>query len=308
MCKNGSVYEFLIETKPNKKCIDQIEKDLCRSFRSKQMIEKYKHKLRRILIAYSNFNRSIPYTQGMNYIAAFTLKQYFEKAPTIKLIQDKHESKDANAHDIVKEYWSNCIEEQSFWTFVAIMSKICTSFCNDLVGFHKSVECFNKVFNYHGPSDLVSHLNNENVYMSIFTAWYHTLFTHPAMNENMGKRIWDIFIVEQMDFSIILKISYLILIRHKSTLMKMDFIQITEFCKSSKCFVFGGMDDHELIYRASKLQLNELYLKPIRNLKYVQVMTIDNEINNNKNINDERQNNNGAFLYHKLWSYFKFYG
>eukprot|EP00483_Globobulimina_turgida_P010420 UN10441 len=247
MCKNCNVYEFLSDTKPNEKCMNQIEKDLCRSFRCKDMIVKYKHKLRRILIAYSNFNRSIPYTQGMNYIAAFTLKQYFEKAPAIKFVEDESDNKVEN--EIITEYWLNCIEEQTFWTFAAIMSKIGTLFCHDLVGFHKSVECFTKIFNYHGPNDLVCHLNAENVYVTIFTVWYHTLFTHPAMNENMGKRIWDIFIVEQMDFSIILKISYLVLIRHKTTLLKKDFIAITEFCKSSQCFVFGGSDDHELIYR-----------------------------------------------------------
>merc|ERR1712228_385436 len=138
-----------------------------------------------------------------------------------------------------------------------------------LIGFHKAVECFEKIWNYHGPKDLVSHLNELNVYNTIFTTWYHTLFTHPLTNENMAKRIWDIFIVEQMDFSIILKISYLILIRHKSVLMKMDFIQISDFCKSSECFVFNGMDDHDLIQRAFKLKLNELYLRPMRNLKQI---------------------------------------
>merc|ERR1712048_951141 len=75
----------------------------------------------------------------------------------------------------------------------------------------------------------------------------------------------------RMDFSIILKVSYLTLIRHKSVLIKMDFIQITEFCKSSKCFCFDGADDHDLIQRAFELQLNELYLAPMRNLKFVNV-------------------------------------
>ena len=49
----------------------------------------------------------------------------------------------------------------------------------------------------------------------------------------------------------------------------MDFIEITEFCKSTRCFIFGGCDDHDLILRAKRLQLNEIYLKDIRNLKYL---------------------------------------
>merc|ERR1719203_2704728 len=105
----------------------------------------------------------------------------------------------------------------------------------------------------------------------MFTVWYHTLFTHPAMNRNIALRIWDIFIMEHMDFAIILKVSYLIFIRHKGTLMSMDFIEMVDFCKSPKCFEFDGDDDHQLILRARRLQLNELFLKPIRNLKYVLV-------------------------------------
>ena len=337
MHKNRNVYEFLIEKIPtSKQSIDQIDKDLPRTFKSQQLNNMYNPKLRRILIAYANLTPSIPYTQGMNYIAGFILKQYFENKPSVHIIDndaynapniDKTEEKKMNTNikngtslhknghinghkngykngkndndmdkdkKIVNEYWFECIEEQSFWTFTAIMNQIGSLFGNELYGFHKCVECFTKIFNYHGPKDLVKHLNKENVYMTIMTSWYHTLFTHPKMNENMAKRIWDIFIIENMDFSIILKVSYLILIRHKIELIKMDFIEITEFCKSTRCFVFGGEDDHDLIERAGKLQLNELYLKPIRNLKYLQEEKKKEELEDNE-IN----------MVDTIWSYVK---
>eukprot|EP01083_Nonionella_stella_P285038 970282_1 len=75
MNANCNIYDDLIEKQPNTKCMKQIEKDYCRSHTIK-----YKHRLRRILIAYCNYNPSVTYTQGMNFIAAFALKQYFEQA------------------------------------------------------------------------------------------------------------------------------------------------------------------------------------------------------------------------------------
>ena len=71
---------------------------------------------------------------------------------------------------------------------------------------------------------------------------YHTLFTHPALCYEDGiisKRIWDIFIGEQMDFAVILKISFLIFLRHKQEFMKMNFAEITQFCQTEQCLLFG---------------------------------------------------------------------
>eukprot|EP01084_Bolivina_argentea_P298634 514661_1 len=201
MNANCNIYDDLIEKQPNTKCMKQIEKDYCRSLGSKNMNIKYKHRLRRILIAYSNYNPSVTYTQGMNFIATFALKQYFEQAPQITIIDDINEETKLE-NDIINEYWLDCIEEQAFWTFTAIMKKITSLFDDGLVGFHQSVQCFEKLVKHYAPKDLVRHLNTENVYATVCTKWYLTLFTHPGMNENMVKRVWDIFIVEQFDFSV----------------------------------------------------------------------------------------------------------
>ena len=266
--KNSNIYDYLCtESRPDKKCVIQIDKDLPRTFRSPQLIEQYHDPLRRILIAYSLFNPSVQYTQGMNYIAAFILHQFCQFPPSTPPTST---SPTVTAEQCDEEMdRGSVIEEQCFWTFTAIMTQIDTLFMGDLVGFHKAVDCFTKMFYYHGPPDLVRHLKAHDVFTTIFTAWYHTLFTHPAMNGNIARRIWDIFIMEQMDFAIILKVSYLILIRHKQALLRMDFVEMAGFCKSRECFEFDGGDDHDLIQRAWKLQLNELYLKPIRRLKYV---------------------------------------
>ena len=331
MRKNRNVFKHLSQI--NSKCIDVIEKDLKRTFLDKESNVKYEHQLRRILVAFSNFNPNIGYTQGMNYIAGFILKQYFECTPGININtkNGKNNNNDSNNHNketeeyelVDKEDEDNdndnnddeeeedkkkdvelrsfigndieLIEEKIFWTFVSIMNKIGTLFSDRLPGFHKSVECFKKLISYHGPTDIVYHLNELNVYPIMLSGWYHSLFTYPSMNINIAKRIWDVFLIEQLDFSILLKISYLIVIRHADNLKEMDFVEIIEFCKSNKCFIFNNKDDHDLIYRASKLQLNELYLKPIRNLKYVEIVkdsTIEANLGINNNTNDNIKNNN----------------
>eukprot|EP01083_Nonionella_stella_P113963 336462_1 len=276
--KNSTVYHYLttvvhVSTPSYRQSKQQIVKDLRRSFGSITMFEKCGAKLRRILMTHPHFTQGMPaYTQGMNYIAAFIIKQQqFEP-------DDKTCTNNQSMH-----------EAAAFWTFTTIMSRVGELFGSELLGFHKAIECFNAMFAYHASQALVSHLKRENVMATIFNVWYHTLFTHPGMNEKIAKRIWNVFIATDMamDFGVMQKISYLVLIRHKARLMNMEFIQITSFCKSRQCFVVDGCDDHDLIYRASRLQLNELYLKPIRDLKYVE--------------HDEA----ATSIANRLWSYFK---
>ena len=226
---------------------------------------------------------------GMNYIAGFILQQFFEQTPKISIEDTMNDDDDnkQNEYELIESEYDllsfnhnnhHLIEEKTFWTFVSIMNKIGTLFSDKLPGFMKSVECFKKILSYHGPTDLVHHLNELNVHPIMLSGWFHSLFTYPSMNRNIAKRIWDVFVIEQMDFSIIIKISYLIVIRHEEHLKQMDFVQIIEFCKSNKCFIFNKKDDHDLIYRASKLKLNELYLKPIRNLKYLNAAKSDKDV------------------------------
>jgi len=257
--KNSNIYHYLCtESRPNKKVVVQIDKDIPRTFRSPLFVEQFGDALRRILSAYSLFNPSVQYTQGMNYIAAFILRQFFKFPPSIAAPTE------SAAIDS-----DRMIEEQCFWTFTAVLSDLDTLFMADLVGFHLAAEALSKILSYHGPPDLVRHLEAEDVTATVLTSWYHTLFAHPAMDGVIARRIWDIFILQRMDFAIVLKISYLILLRHKEALLRMDFVQIAQFCKSPAVLEFGGGDDHDLIERARKLQLNELYLKPVRRLKYV---------------------------------------
>merc|ERR1712228_134432 len=288
------VYEHLSQTQS--KCIDVIEKDLKRTFLGKESNLKYEQLLRRILVAFSNLVPQIGYTQGMNYIAGFILQQFFEQTPSINA--ETMDDYKQNEYELIQSDLDlqtfnhnnhRLVEEKTFWTFVSIMNKIGTLFSDKLPGFMKSVECFKNILSYHAPTDLVHHLNELNVHPIMLSGWFHSLFTYPSMNKNIAKRIWDVFVIEQMDFSIIIKISYLIVIRHEEHLKQMDFVQIIEFCKSNQCFIFNKKDDHDLIYRTSKLNLNELYLSPMRNLKYVDIGNNEKNENNECKENTEKQ-------------------
>merc|ERR1712013_654733 len=229
--------------------------DLPRTFLCEAQRMRLSEPLRRVLSAFAVLNPSVSYVQGMNFIAAFILRQFFAHPPSSN---------------------SKLIEAQCFWTFAAIMGEMDSLFVGELIGFHRTVECFSNLLNYHAPRELTRHLKALRVLSTVFSSWLHTLFTHPKLSPNsnhskisMATRIWDILIFERMDFAIVLKMAFLVLIRHKQSLLKMDFVRVTEFCKSARCFEFEGRDDHELLLRAQKLQLNELFLAPVRNLKYV---------------------------------------
>ena len=124
------------------------------------------------------------------------------------------------------------------------------------------------------------------------------MFTLPSMDSVIVHRIWDIFIANQMTFDCIIKVSYLIFVRHSQELLHLDFMEMINFSQSAAIMSIDGMDDHELIERTSKLQLNEkseLYLQPIRRLKHI---TSDNGEDT-----ESAEHEDGQSVLDVLWSY-----
>ena len=64
----------LISLKKNPKDIEQIEKDIYRTFSEEDKNEKNISKLRELLLALNNLNEKLGYVQGINFIVAFILK------------------------------------------------------------------------------------------------------------------------------------------------------------------------------------------------------------------------------------------
>jgi len=231
---NPNLYSKLYSSPSDKS--DLIEKDLPRTWGAHPSFHTRKgsqHCLRRILIAYSNFDPSLGYCQGMNYIAGFLL----------------HIFKGNN-------------EEQAFWTFVVILRQVRSIFIDGLPGFHKIVYYFRKLCSHHLPK---LHEQWESlgidVYKLILTPWFHSLFSYPCLDIGHTARIWDLFLIH--DFSICVKIAFTIIASNERKLSKMEFVDIIDFCKFLPCMKYGGK---QLIQKSISIKLNEKYLNYTRDL------------------------------------------
>eukprot|EP01083_Nonionella_stella_P201181 736100_1 len=232
---NPGLYEKLYSAHSDKD--DLIEKDLPRTWGNHPSFHQKRkgsqHCLRRLLTAYSNFDPSLGYCQGMNYIAGFLL----------------HIFKGSN-------------EEQAFWTFVVILRQVRSLFIDGLPGFHKIVHYFRKLCAYHLPS---LHASWESlgidVYKLILTPWFHSLFSYPCLDCSHTARIWDLFLIH--DFSICVKIAFTIIASNERKLSKMEFVDIIDFCKFLHCMKNGG---RQLIQKSISIKLNDKYMKHTRDL------------------------------------------
>eukprot|EP01083_Nonionella_stella_P096482 271267_1 len=214
--------------------IDLIERDLKRTtFYDKTESSSLPHCLRRILIAYSNFDRTLGYCQGMNYIAAFLLHVF-------------------KAHR----------EECAFWTFVVIMRQIRSLFMDGLPGFHKVVYYFRRLCEYHLPKLYKTwESQGVDVFKLILTKWFHCLFSYRCVDCEHTARIWDLFLTH--DFSVCVQFAFALIAYHKSKLSRMDLVDISEWCDLLHCMKHKG---NELIQKSICLKLNNKYLKYTRDL------------------------------------------
>ncbi|ETO17178.1 ankyrin repeat-containing protein [Reticulomyxa filosa] len=159
--------------------------------------------LKRLLIAYANFDKILGYCQGMNYIAAFLLKEF--------------ES-----------------EEEAFWTFLTILTDkkyyARALFMPDLPGYVKCEKALNKLLEHHLPQ-LYDHFQSLECLRAILSPWLHCLFAYPNIDPKITFYIWDLFLIK--DFTIFLKIAFVICLVHVEKLMHLDFVDIIDFCKST---------------------------------------------------------------------------
>eukprot|EP00483_Globobulimina_turgida_P001879 UN01881 len=211
---NHGLYEKLYSSQSLK--WDIISKDIPRS--NSQSFDAKKgsqHCLGRILTAYSNFDPSLGYCQGMNYIAALLLHIFGTDTGN---------------------------EEKAFWTFVVILRQIRSIFIDGLPGYHKLVYYFSSLCEYH-LCDLDSKCRvnypGVDVYKLILTPWFHSLFSYPCLHILHTCRIWDLFLIHN-DFSIFIKIAFTIIASNEDKLCKMEFVNIIDFCKFLPCMKYGG--------------------------------------------------------------------
>ena len=174
---NKRVYmkEYLTEKNNNNQNLKQIYKDINRTFIEKIDEEKI-NKLKNVLIALSNYNYEIGYTQGMNNIIGFLLKV------------------------------TKFDEEKTFNLAILIMDKIKGYFTKDFPLLKQNLLKFNTEFTKRNTK-LYKHLKKLDIPDELWISkWIQTLFTINFPFDEVC-RIWDSLIVFGFDFIIYLSLS-----------------------------------------------------------------------------------------------------
>ena len=168
----------------NKKDIEQIEKDIIRTFIAEENTQKNILKLKHILIALNNLYPKIGYCQGINFIVALILKiTKFNEIKTFHLSR-------------------------------LIFKRIKDYFTKDFPLLKYNLSKFNEVFIKLFPK-LYYHLKNNDIVNEIWVGkWIQTLFT-VNLPFNEACHIWDSLLVYGLDFIIPIILSILSFIKDK---------------------------------------------------------------------------------------------
>lgn len=188
--KEKIYFESLLSLKMNKKDIDQINKDIYRTFiYEKDKTEKNISLLKDLLIALNNSNEKIGYCQGINFIVAFILK--VTKFNKIK----------------------------AFHISRLILKKIKGYFTKDFPLLKHNLVKFNEGFTTLIPK-LYCHFKDNDVIDELWVGkWFQTLFTI-SLPFKEACLIWDVLLAYGMDFVIPIGLS--ILYRNKKKLLKFN--------------------------------------------------------------------------------------
>ena len=239
-------FQTLISLNKNTKDIEQIEKDVFRTFvNDKDKTDKNLSILRQLLIALNNLNENIGYCQGINFIVGFILKvTKFNKIKAFHLSR-------------------------------LILKKIKGYFSKGFPLLKYNLEKFNKAFTTLLPK-LYCHFRDNDVIDELWIGkWMQTLFTINLPFEETCY-IWDALLVYGMDF--VIPISLSILSFTEKQLLKLnDSSDILSFLQetlnpslNSKRKILYKEDTkinnyiiqiHEIISQAKKIR-NQLNLGP----------------------------------------------
>ena len=165
--------------------------------------------LRRLLKAYSVYDRDVGYCQGMNFIAGMLL--------------------------------TLMSEEEAFWLFTFIMhSKPCQMhgmFGEHMSETHKVLYVAEQLIQQFLPK-LHKHLDREHVHITMFaTQWLLTQYTS-SFPFDLVTRIWDCFLVE--GWKVTYRIMLALLVQCQAKLLKMSFEDILAFFRTMPEAVEGA--------------------------------------------------------------------
>lgn len=186
--------------------------------------------LRRVLCAYSYYDREVGYCQGMNFIAAMFI--------TIMP------------------------EEQAFWMLVAVMNEnpchMRGLFGKGMSETHKVLYVAEKLLHHFLPK-LAKHLDKENVHVTMYaTQWLLTQYTS-SFNFDLVTRVWDCFLVE--GFKTIYRVMLALLTQVQPILLKKSFEEILGFFRTMPDVIDGST----IMETAMKIPLKRKHIAKYEN-------------------------------------------
>ena len=228
--KEKIYFETLLSLNKVTKDIEQIEKDVNRTFIGEENTKENITILKKILIALNNLNEKIGYCQGINFIIALILK--ITKFNMIK----------------------------TFHLARLILRRIKGYFTKDFPLLKYNLKKFDKGFKQLFPK-LFDHFKNNDIVNEIYVGkWIQTLFT-VNLNFDNACHIWDALLVYGMDFIIPISLSILYFI--KDNLLNLN--DSTDIVKLLQNTLYN--EDENLIQSICGEDINlRKYVIPVRDI------------------------------------------
>ncbi|KAL7489795.1 hypothetical protein ACHAW6_015512 [Cyclotella cf. meneghiniana] len=182
--------------------------------------------LRRILRAYSVYDRKVGYCQGMNFIAAMFL--------------------------------TFLSEEEAFWLLVVVMNeepyKLRELFGEDMAGTHEVLYIAEKLMHQFLPK-LSQHMEAENIHISMFvTPWLLTVYTSTFPFELVSK-VWDCFLVE--GWKVVYRVMLALMEAGSKEIMSLHFEQILNYFRDFPQTVDGS----KIMHASLKIPLKRKHIQ-----------------------------------------------
>jgi hypothetical protein len=211
-----------------------------------------KSSLRRVLRAYSVYDREVGYCQGMNFIAAMFLTYVSEEDAFWMMVCKysifKHTIYMPN-HYLMYRIIAHGLDVMN--------DRPCQMrglFGENMAETHCILFVAEKLFNKFLPR-LSSHFHKENVHITMFaTQWLLTLYSSSFPFE-LVTRVWDIFLLE--GWKIVYRVMIALLEGASSKLLKLHFEDILNLIKE----IPKGVDADMIIRRALKIPMKRIHLQ-----------------------------------------------
>ncbi|GEQ70762.1 hypothetical protein JCM33374_g4441 [Metschnikowia sp. JCM 33374] len=178
-----------------------IKRDLTRtSFYTNIEAAKKAAELYSVILAYSNFDPDVGYTQGMVFIA-------------VPLVM-------------------NMTESECFCLLVTLMKEygLRELFCPEMRGLHLLLHQFDRLLEQHSPL-LYNHLHRQGIRSSMYASqWFLTFFSY-KFPFKVVLRIFDMVITQGVEA--VLRLALNLMLKNEHRLMHLDFDGLLEFLKDS---------------------------------------------------------------------------